>query len=256
VRVLAALVATTFRAGDPMSDRRFTDDEVALILREASEAQAGRPGGSGEGLTLAQLKEIAAEVGLDPAQVEASAKRLIRRSSETRVPILGTAVSPEFEREIPGELDPGDVAELVTTIRRILGRRGISDAELGAFEWRARDPMGGRYVSVLARNGATRLRVFANFRDGLMGLGMGGGVVFTLLFSSLLTGLGLGDLVGVGVLPLGMLLSVLPVRGLWRWRYRKEERALADLTEALDEQIRGMVSGGGAGPAPDPEEPV
>lgn len=237
-----------------MSDRRFTDDEVALILRDASEAQEGRPARAGEGLTLAQLKEIAAEVGLDPAQVEAAARRLVRSPSGARVPFWGTPVAPEFEREFPGELSPDDAAELVTTIRKVLGRRGISGSELGALEWKAQDAMGGRYVSVLSRDGTTRLRVFGNFRDGLMALGTAGGVVLTVFFSALLMALGLKELVGPGVLPVGALLAALPVRALWRWRYRKEERTLADLAEALDEQIRDLGSRRGPGPSPDPGE--
>jgi len=66
--------------------------------------------------------------------------------------------------------------------------------------------------------------------------------------------LGLKELVGPGILPVGALLAALPVRALWRWRYRKEERTLADLAEALDEQIRDLGSRRGPGPSPDPGE--
>lgn len=223
-----------------MSERRFSDEEVALILREASEVRDGGRRGE-DGLSLTQLKEIAAEVGLDPAQVEAAAHRLVHHRAGARVPFFGTPVTPEFEREIPGELSAEDVAELVTTIRKVLGRRGVTSTELGTFEWKASDPMGGRYVSVRAKDGTTRLRVFANFRDGL-GVGMmGGGMMMTLGFAVLLAALGAKELVGVGILPIGALMSALPLRAVWRWLYRREEDALADLTEALDQRIRGMV---------------
>ncbi len=237
-----------------MSERRFSDEEVAIILREASEAQEPGPGaGGGGGLTLPQLREIAEEVGLDPLQVEAAASRLVRHRSGGLVPFFGTPVAPEFEREIPGELGAGDVAELVTTIRKVLGRRGIASAELGAFEWRAQDPMGGRYVSVLPKGGSTRLRIFGNFRDGLALLTLGGGAALTAAMVSLLAALGGKELLGAGILPLGMLLSVIPLRTLWRWRYRREEDALADLTQALDDQIRTLVGPGSGDPAAGPE---
>lgn len=224
-----------------MTERRYSDEEVALILREASEAGDGGAAGRAHGLSLTQLKEIAAEVGLDPSQVEVAANRLVHHRAGGKIPFLGTPVTPEFEREIPGELSADDMAELVTTIRKVLGRRGVTGTEMGTFEWKAGDPMGGRYVSVRPKDGSTRLRVFANFRDGL-GVGvMAGGLLMTTAFAVLLTALGAKELVGPGVLPIGALLSVLPIRQIWRWRYRKEEDALADLTEALDSQIRALV---------------
>jgi len=237
-----------------MTERRFTDEEVALILREASETQEGGRRGGAEGLSLVQLKEIAGEVGLDPAQVEAAANRLVLHRSGSRVPFFGTPLTPEFEREIPGELAEDDLAELVTTIRKVLGRRGVTGTELGTFEWKAADPMGGRYVSVRPKDGTTRLRVFANFRDGLGVFVAGGGMMMTLGFTVILASLGLKQLIGPGILPVGALLSVLPLRQIWRWRYRKEEDALAELTEALDGQIKALTKG--SQDPGDPEEPA
>lgn len=69
---------------------------------------------------------------------------------------------------------------------------------------------------------------------------------------SLLAALGGKELLGAGILPLGMLLSVVPLRALWRWRYRREGDALADLTQALDDQIRTLVGPGSGDPAAGP----
>lgn len=202
-------------------------------------------------MSLAQLKQIAVEVGLDPAAVEAAARRLARPRAAVRSVVLGTPVAPEFEEAIPGELRPEDMAEIVTTIRKALGRRGVHQSELGALEWSARDATGGRYVSVLPKDGATRLRVFGNFRDGLMLIALGVGIPLTVFFGSILVALGLKEIVGgPGILPLGMLLSALPVRAFWKWRYRREEEALAGLTEALDTRVRELVARGATrGPA-------
>jgi len=242
-----------------MSERRFTDEEVAIILREATEARGGsRRDGDAGGLTLGQLEEIAGEVGMDPAQVRSAANRLVLHRSGQRLPFFGTPVAPAFERAIPGALPPGDLAELVTTIRRMLGRRGIGSSELGAFEWRAQGAMGGRYVSVLQGGGTVRLRVFGNFRDGLFLVTLGGGVVLTLVATAFLAALGAKDLIGPGILPLGALLAALPVRALWRSVYRREENALAELTEALDGQIRAIgapAPDGRSDPSPEPPSP-
>jgi len=239
-----------------MPERRYDDEEVGLILREASRAQEGRRQGGGEGLSLAQLKQIATEVGLDPGAVETAARRLAQNQSARRSLFFGTPVAPEFEDEIAGELGPEELAEIVTAIRKATGRRGVSEAELGALEWSARDAMGGRYVSVLAKGGATRLRVFGNFRDGLMLVALGVGIPLTVFCGSILGALGLRDLVGgPGVVLLGMLLSVLPVRALWRWWYRREELALAELTTALGETTRELVATRLSSPESDSGDP-
>jgi hypothetical protein len=223
-----------------MTERRYNDEEVALILREASQVQEGE--GRGEGLSLAQLKQIATEVGLDPAAVEAAARRLAKRRPAVRSLLFDTPVAPEFDEEIPGELEQKDMTEVVTVIRRALGRRGVSEADLGALEWSARDAMGGRYVSVLPKDGTTRVRVFGNFRDGLMLVGLGAGIPLTITFTAMLGRLGVGEFLGPAILLLGALLSVLPVRVLWRWRYRREEEGLAALAEALDARIRELLA--------------
>lgn len=227
-----------------MPERRYSDDEVALILREASADQEGGRQRTEEGLSLPQLKQIAAEVGLDPAAVEEAARRVAQRRAAAPSLLFGAPVAPEFEREIPGGLKAEQMAEIVTTIRKVLGRRGITEAELGALEWRARDAMGGRYVSVLPREGETHLRVFGNFRDGLALVTLLGGMASFVLFTSLLAALGLKDVVGAGIVPAGLLLSVLPVRALSRWWFRREEKTLADLTEELDGKIRELAAAG------------
>jgi len=220
-----------------MTDRRFTDEEVALILREASEVQeGGRLGGVEGGLTLSQLKEIAVEVGLDPKNIEMAASRLAAYRNPAAVPVLGTPVAPQFQRDIPGELSREDFGELLATIRTVLGRRGITAVELNALEWKARDYFGGRYVSVVPGNGKTRVRVFGNFRDGIMTVGLVGGMAVTTLAAGVLAALGLQDVVGAGILPIAMLLSALPAVGFWRWKYRKETQVMADLADALGEQ--------------------
>ncbi|HSM35374.1 MAG TPA: hypothetical protein VK837_03170 [Longimicrobiales bacterium] len=61
------------------TDRRYTDEEVRAIFRESGEGPGpttSDPGPGGEGLTLAELREIATEVGLDPNRVAEAARAL------------------------------------------------------------------------------------------------------------------------------------------------------------------------------------
>jgi hypothetical protein len=83
-----------------MSDdqRIYSDEEFALILRQAAElgSRAKPPGATPAGLTLAEMKAIAAQVGFDPALVERAARTLVT-----------SATGSVFERLIGGPLRPG-----------------------------------------------------------------------------------------------------------------------------------------------------
>ncbi len=66
--------------------RRYSEDEIALILAQAGAAQeraqdatsAALSSGDGDGLTLVQLQEIGAEVGISPLYVERAAEAVER----------------------------------------------------------------------------------------------------------------------------------------------------------------------------------
>ena len=51
-----------------MSERRYSDEEVAAIFARATETQESQPRRNtpGEGMTLAELQEIGREVGIAP----------------------------------------------------------------------------------------------------------------------------------------------------------------------------------------------
>ena len=52
-----------------MTERRYNEDEVALILRKAVDAGADdRATATGKGISLSELKEIGIEVGIDAAR--------------------------------------------------------------------------------------------------------------------------------------------------------------------------------------------
>jgi len=61
-----------------MTDRRFNEEEVAAIFKQATESQQTpqRQLPSGEGLTLAELQEIGQQVGIAPELVVRAAASL------------------------------------------------------------------------------------------------------------------------------------------------------------------------------------
>jgi hypothetical protein len=74
----------------PDDQRVYSDEEFALILRKATElaSRAEPPVPSSAGLTLTEMKAVAAQVGLDPALVERAARLLAVRAMASP---LGTA---------------------------------------------------------------------------------------------------------------------------------------------------------------------
>ena len=62
---------------DERSSRRYSEKEIGLILRRATEFQRSEPSAADPtGLTLAELQEVASEVGIDPAYLRRAAAEL------------------------------------------------------------------------------------------------------------------------------------------------------------------------------------
>jgi hypothetical protein len=225
-----------------MAERRYSDEEVAEILKVAVETGGALVHRGSEGLSLAEVQAIAAEVGIDTGRVESAALALDVAESQRSVPVLGTPYAPQFEVRVPGAVSPEDFPEVLATIRRVMGRHGIPDERFGALEWKAQDTMGGRYVSVHPKDDEIEIRAYGNFRDGIMTsflptfLGMGmvaglGGLALEALGISVPMGAGLG-------VPFTLVAGFFSGLGIWRWRYRKEDAQLRRVAELLAVKLR------------------
>ena len=215
-----------------MTEKSFDDEEVALILRRALEAD-GRS--DGPGLTLRQLKEIASEVGIDPGRVEAAALDL---QAESRT---GTAahgrVTARYDVQVDGELPPERRADVLRAIRGAMGRQGVVTAELGALSWKAQDAFGGRYVTVSSAEGTTRIEALGNFRDGALVTAAGGGSVGMALTALVLKGVGALAALG-GAAPLALAAgATLPAWLMYRRWYRREDAALREAVARISAEV-------------------
>jgi hypothetical protein len=227
-----------------MTENRFDDEEVSLILRRALEADAGRSDATG--LTLAQLKEIAGEVGIDPARMEAAA--LAVQAERRTAHASHGRVTARYEIQVVGELPPERRADALRAIRAAMGRQGVVTSELGALSWQARDAFGGRYVTVHSSEGRTRIEALGNFRDGAMGTAAGGGTVGMAVAAIVLKAT--GGLAALGVAaPLAIVAGgTLPAWLAYRRWFRKEDAALRQVvTEIAAEVGAGTHAGTHAG---------
>lgn len=130
------------------SDRRFNEEETALILERAAAAESARAEGGtsvtrrgqgqgSAGMTLAQLEEIATEVGLRPEDIRAAAQAMDRgdmvRTERTTTMGLPVGVS----RTVPLARDMTDLEweRLVVVLRETFQARGTVRREGSLREW-------------------------------------------------------------------------------------------------------------------------
>lgn len=149
-------------ADTPIDGRKFTDREVREILKKAVEATPSRALQRSEGLSLAELKAIGEEVGIDPARLEEAARAVTLRGGNPPNRILGAPMVLNFERTVEGELDPEDTLDALTVIRRTMGRQGDVDEIHGSLEWTVNGELGERSVTLASRDGTTAIRSSAN----------------------------------------------------------------------------------------------
>jgi hypothetical protein len=241
-------------------NRRFNDEEVALIIKRAAELQqteqvAQDPSSS---LSLKEVEDIAREAGIDPALIRRAANTLDQRNEVNRPsPWVGAPTRIVYERVVDGEITSDAYEPIVNEIRRTFGDNGIPSVLGRTLAWTSTQTGGRRHsrgrqidVSVMSRGGVTTIRVEEELRNvagalfgGLVG-GGGGGT----------TGISVG--IGMGALhsaPLAALIWVAVAGGFYTLARtifgrisEKREKQLGDLTERL----QSLVESAAQNPAP------
>ncbi|MFV1985658.1 MAG: hypothetical protein ACC682_00140 [Gemmatimonadota bacterium] len=217
--------------------RRFDDREVAEILGKATEPRSSRAlsaSASAEGLTLAEVKDIALEAGIDPARIEEAANGLVRPVPTSKLDVfVGAPTTVRFETHVRGDLDDDDRAEMVRLIRATLDRQGVVGGQGGTLEWMDQDGLGGCNVTVSPTGDGARVEVVGRFdvaaggAAGVTGVtGVVGAVGTALVVAS--TGP-----VGWLLIPATLVAMVAVPRLTIGARVRRETRKLAELADRL-----------------------
>jgi hypothetical protein len=143
------------------TERRYSDREVALILRRAAELE-DREGVelSARGLSLAELEQIARDVGLEigrirRAAVETEAGRHRLRDSIS----FGTAPSSTAVRGMEMPITGTVLRELVRSIDDLVDAPGTVTEALGTVRWTARDRFLTTQIAVGPGDGGTFIKV-------------------------------------------------------------------------------------------------
>jgi len=140
--------------------RRYTDREVALVLRRATEIDesSGPVADPGAGLSLEDLKEIAREVGISPVAIEravASLDRPERLSSR----LAGAPAVRKAVHMVPGVTGRDAMAALIATVDELADGTGSVTEALGSVRWTARDRLKSTRVSITPRADETVVEV-------------------------------------------------------------------------------------------------
>jgi hypothetical protein len=109
-----------------MAEREFSEEEVAEILRRASQRQpadATPPDGT-TGLTLGALHEIGREVGIAPAAITEAARSLGRPHTASAPTLMGFVIGVNRVAEFDRPLTDADWEELVADLRDTFHARG------------------------------------------------------------------------------------------------------------------------------------
>ncbi len=139
------------------ANRRFSEREVALVLRKATEMEE-HEAPSGSGLSLRDLEQIAGEVGISPAIIQRAVAELDRKGGAVN-PLAGAPLSHEAIRAVAGELGPDGMATLVAAVEGGSDQVGEVTEALGTTRWTARDRFRTTQVAITSAKGGTTVRV-------------------------------------------------------------------------------------------------
>lgn len=236
-------------SGDaPRGDRRYSSDEFGLIMRKAFELEerAPRTIAGRDGLTLAEMKSIAAEVGLDPAAIASAVALVPAERAGLAARVLGAPEAFAYELWLDGELDQGAGDVFLQTIRHVLRQRGEVRRAGDRVEWKSVGRSDHVRVTLSRGAGRTVVDIAGDRRPALL---------FALLAPLLVWG-ALAAVVGLTasfagaavMLPVAALAaSYVTARTAWRGASRRLRGRLERLALALRTDAVRMAVGPGGG---------
>ena len=230
--------------------RRFTDDEVARILRSAADLQerSSTLGGGTRGLTLEDLRSVASEVGIDPRFVELAASRVHGPPAREESALAGGPYAWSVHRTIAGTVREEDRDWVLRAVRTVVGNKGQVEDVYGRMEWSYDDGLGPVLVGLASREGITEIDVSVR-RSGEIGLLYGlamplGGVLAGGALGSAVLGLSGPVLLPVmGAAALAVWGGLRPVWSALARRWEAKVDRLADAVTGAAEEVAVLESG-------------
>ncbi len=221
---------------EPAPRRLYSEKEISVILKRATEIQeeAGPP--DAYGLSLEELQQIAAEAGIDPRYVMAAAAELERGGvkDKKRFHLLGAPLSMLSERVVEGEATEEKWEEVLAEIRRTFDLVGVTGQVGRSLEWTHTGRRQQVQVAVTSREGQTRIRIHQHYPKAALLTFLPPVMLAYLLFGILLGALNVVTLPLVAALFIGLLGAVfLAMRFAFSRVVRNKERKAGQLLDRL-----------------------
>lgn len=231
------------------ANTRYDDKQVGLILKRATElATVSSPDSSpSDGLSLAELEQIAIEAGIDPALIRRAAQEVDGAEDPGEYGwVMGAPMTIRVHRVVDREVPDDFFDDVLAEIHLAGVGHGTGSLVGRTFSWKG---MGGGQtpdslqITISSRDGRTELHAEQKRTQavgGLLGGMVGGGGV----------GLGVGLGVPLGINVLGSVAAAVAfpaavvggayivARRIFQSGHRKRERNLEDLLDRLVERIR------------------
>jgi hypothetical protein len=224
-------------------DRRYTDREVALILRRAAELEE-RAGVEvkARGISLGELEQIARDVGLDVARIRRAALELEAGRRFRGSISLGSPPSRTAVRGVESPLAEDALRALVRAIDDLVDAPGTVTEALGTIRWTARDRWLTTQVAVAPGADGTTVKVHERIDPRVRGLLH---VVPTAWGA--MAGITIAASAGLAVLPAAAILAGCALvgtaagRGVWEILSERSQRRVDELSGELATQARSLA---------------
>jgi hypothetical protein len=229
-------------------DRRFTDQEVAQVLQRATEIEERRATTSpATGLSLAELRDIAREVGLSPDVIDEAVGALQARGRTPGASVLGAPLSSKVVRGVPGQLSEQSLQGLIRLLEDRVEATGTVSEALGTVRWTSTG-RGHKFdrttqVSFHSKSDETQIQVVQRYPSGLRmvlhalpalwGGMIGGGVAASA------GGISTATAMGIALASVGLGLGI--GRSIWTGLARRNAREVERVAEELVSSARGAT---------------
>ena len=118
-----------------MTERRFTDDEVAQIFERATSGHALQATRAAEGMTLAELQSIGAEVGIPAEQITRAAVSLSPSAAKPTQQFLGMTTGVGHTVHLARKLTDEEWERFIVDVRETFNARGTMTSQGSLKQW-------------------------------------------------------------------------------------------------------------------------
>lgn len=218
--------------------RVYSDAEMRRILEQASAPASSRQPEARTGYTLAEIRAVAREVGIEPDAVDRAASTL--DAPAITHSFMGLPLTLQMEIVAPRKAEREDLRSLAARADATFGSQGAVTWESGGMQWfneRER-----AFVGVAPEGAATRVRVITDLSGGLPLIVGGIGIAAVVaVLNIVMNADNAADLVSAAVV------GVVAVGGIHVLWARRTRAAVNRIRQTLNEALALLTDSAEAG---------